>query len=564
MKSLWGGSRGGSRGETSRGDAPRGEDRQEGNPNLESARASTLGEQCDPAPSERTRLLPPNREHDRLLPNRVVSTRYLSPDDPAVSPYNLWSVRATRYITILFTLITFVWWVILLISAFVTIPGFHTRGSGFLSFSYASLALANLLFTLVFFAVPAKAVRIASLIIAVLLLIDAIILISVQQTRHEEGWVGIVSVLWALFMSIWTLATDRLVEWGKYSEEERLTGRAATRRTLYEWLAVLISTISMIILAIAVFLLTCTLILRAVDASLGPPGKRYWVDANKYQMHVYCHGNEAGASAVQVPTVLFEGGEGPVEDGLWAFAENAIKNGSIDRYCFVDRPGIAWSDTAPSPLSAGMAVEAIDEALARAGEQGPWVLASAGIGSIYSRILSSRHGEDIKGLLLIDPMHELYLDKVGNPGRGFILWLRGIISPLGLDRVPGALFKGRTKQDRVWGRSAYQTGKFIFAKLQENLVADSLTRRDIDSSRTIQERDVPLTVISSGEQISQDSKWKSRQRDLTRLTNKLQSWDIVQGAPHEIWRTLEGRELIEQRLKELVRGKNGKQKELTS
>ncbi len=30
------------------------------------------------------------------------------------------------------------------------------------------------------------------------------------------------------------------------------------------------------------------------------------------------------------------------------------------------------SDTAPSPLSAGMAVEAIDEALARAGESGPW------------------------------------------------------------------------------------------------------------------------------------------------------------------------------------------------
>lgn len=41
------------------------------------------------------------------------------------------------------------------------------------------------------------------------------------------------------------------------------------------------------------------------------------------------------------------------------------------------------SDTAPSPLSAGMVVEAVDEALARAGEYGPW--------SEYPR--SSKHGK---------------------------------------------------------------------------------------------------------------------------------------------------------------------------
>ncbi|KAI1828092.1 mitochondrial integral membrane protein [Xylaria intraflava] len=549
MKSLWGKSRSGDR----QGD--RQGDRHDGDSNQESARNSSQSERGSAPPNEHTRLLPPNREHNRLLPNRVSSTRYLSPDDPAVTPYNLWSIRITRYITILFTLLTFVWWIIVLVSAFVTAPGFHTRGSGFFSFSYTSLTLANLLFSLVFFAVPSKAVRMASLIVGFLLLIDTIILLSVHQTRYEEGWVGIVSVVWALVMSIWTLVTDRLVEWGKYSEEERLTGRAATRRTLGEWIAVLVSTISMIILAVAVFLITCTLILRAVDASLGAPGKLYGVDGNKYKMHVYCYGNFTDDTAPKLPTVLLEGGEGPVEDGLQGLADSAIKNGSISRYCFVDRPGIAWSDTAPSPLSAGMAVEAIDEALALAGEHGPWVLASAGIGSIYSRIFSSRHGEDIKGILLIDPLHEDYLGDVGNSTRGFLLWLRGILSPLGLDRIPGALFKGRTKQDRVWGRSAYQTGKFIFAKLQENLVADSLSKRDVISSRTIQARDVPLTLISSGDKIRKDSSWESKQKDLSNLTRKLQNWDIVKGAPHEVWQTLEGREVIEKRLKQLVHGK---------
>jgi hypothetical protein len=143
------------------------------------------------------------------------------------------------------------------------------------------------------------------------------------------------------------LATDRLVEWGKYEEEERLTGRAETRRSVSEWIAVLVATIAMAILAIAVFLMTCTLILRALDAGLAPPGNLYWVDGhNKYRLHVYCHGDQSDHAGSKVPTVLLEGGEAPVEDGLWQFADNAVKNGSISRYCFVDRPGLAWvSDT---------------------------------------------------------------------------------------------------------------------------------------------------------------------------------------------------------------------------
>lgn len=58
-------------------------------------------------PDERTRLLPPQNEH------------YLSPDDPAVTPYNLWSIRAVRYLSVLFLFITFLWWVLLLVSIFI-------------------------------------------------------------------------------------------------------------------------------------------------------------------------------------------------------------------------------------------------------------------------------------------------------------------------------------------------------------------------------------------------------------------------------------------------------------
>jgi phage shock protein PspC (stress-responsive transcriptional regulator) len=111
----------------------------------------------------------PPDEHTRLLPNRVDSSRpvMLSPDDPAVSPYNLWTVRLLRLLTIFFTFVTMVWWAILLVSAFATPPGFHMRGSGFFAFSYASLALATMLFTLMFFGVPSRAVRILAAVMAV-------------------------------------------------------------------------------------------------------------------------------------------------------------------------------------------------------------------------------------------------------------------------------------------------------------------------------------------------------------------------------------------------------------
>ncbi|KAB5580713.1 hypothetical protein GE09DRAFT_448572 [Coniochaeta sp. 2T2.1] len=494
-------------------------------------------------------------EHTRLLPNRLdsdVPNQYLSPDDPAVSPYNLFTVRLIRYITILFTILTFLWWTAQLVSTFVTPPGFHARGGGFFAFSYACIALVMLIVSLAFFSAPSKLGRIISFIVAGLLLIHMIVVLAVETTRHEEAWIGVASVIWALLMTVWTLVADYTVQWGKREEEERLTGRPETRRTVLEWTEVTLETICLIVVSAALVLMTCTLILRAIDASLPPPGQRYWVDDDKYQIHVFCYGNKTDTLGRPVRTVLFEGGEDPVEHGLWQFADNAVRNGSISRYCFADRPGYAWSDAAPSPLSASMATDALSEALARAGEQGPWVLASAGVGSIYSRVFSSRHGREVKAILMIDPLHEDLLGRVGRPGRGFMLWFQGITSPLGIDRIPGAFFRRRNREDRVWGRSAYQGGKMIFAKLQESLVADSLTKRDVISSKAIQYQDTPVVVISSGEQIRRDSVWEEKQRDLTHLTRRLEDWDIVDKAPHQVWRTLEGREQIEKRLKKLV------------
>lgn len=310
----------------------------------------------------------------------------------------------------------------------------------------------------------------------------------------------------------------------------------------------------MIVYIVIVVFMTATLILRARDATLEMDGKRIYVDGNKYQIHLACVGNVTQNSyGERVPTVLLEAGENPVEYDFehWAYA--AYQNGTIDRYCYWDRPGYAWSDNAPSPHSAGMSADALSEALAIEGEEGPWILVSAGYGSIVSRIFSARHVRNIAGIMMVDPLHEDLLHSIASPGRGFILWAWGIISPLGIQRVLGALFSGRTREDRVYGKSAYQGGKFIKAQLQENLVADSLTKNEVSSARTIQSPDVPLVVISSGIHTRTNSEWDRKQRDLTKLTDNLISWDVVNKAPHEVWHTYDGRTIMEKRLGEIVK-----------
>jgi len=201
-----------------------------------------------------------------------------------------------------------------------------------------------------------------------------------------------------------------------------------------------------------------------------------------------------------------------------------------------------------------VSADALTEALAIKGEEGPYILVSAGIGSIYSRIFSARNVRNIAGMMLIDPLHEDLLYRIASPGRGFVLWGRGIISPLGLDRLAGALFKGRTREDRVYGQAAYQGGRFIKNKLQENLVADSLTKSEVQAARNIQDRNVPLVVISSGIHVKRDPEWERKQEDLTNVTDNLLAWEIVNKAPpEEVWRTFNGRQALEKRLGELYR-----------
>lgn len=136
----------------------------------------------------------------------------------------------------------------------------------------------------------------------------------------------------------------------------------------------------MVVFLAVTILFTATVSLRAYDHSLKVPGRMIPVNSNGYRVHLYCtskHINETREGA----TVLLESGERANGNGLFDWAHENYVNGTIGRLCYWDRPGYGFSDVAPSPLSAGMAADALSEALAAAGEEGPWILVSHGVGS---------------------------------------------------------------------------------------------------------------------------------------------------------------------------------------
>jgi len=130
-------------------------------------------------------------EHTRLLPNRVDSSSVepTASESLNLSPYQDTGVKIAWIATIVFTILTAVWWLMLFISMFLTLPHLHSPGSVFFGFSYTSIALAMLVFHLIFFAAPARLIRVLGSIIAV------------SQPTKTLVWLEKTLILWCRVLS---------------------------------------------------------------------------------------------------------------------------------------------------------------------------------------------------------------------------------------------------------------------------------------------------------------------------------------------------------------------------
>jgi pimeloyl-ACP methyl ester carboxylesterase len=207
-------------------------------------------------------------------------------------------------------------------------------------------------------------------------------------------------------------------------------------------------------------------------------------------------------------------------------------------------------------MSAGVAIDILSAALPKANissEKGPgWILVSHGTGSLYSLVFAARHTPQLRGILLIDALPSTLIPAYFTPTHTFLLLLRGILSPLGVDRLSGWIFKHRTREDRVWGVSSWRSDRVIKAKFQESLVAGGITRNEVIAAEAIIPGSVPVVVVSSGV-MCEDKEWEEGQGRLGgKATERV--WDVVGGAGHEVWRNEEGKRILKKRLTGLVKG----------
>lgn len=159
------------------------------------------------------------------------------------------------------------------------------------------------------------------------------------------------------------------------------------------------------------------------------------IDVGGYRVHLRCEGERQGRT-----TVWLSGGYG---QALWLepLHRNARQSG---RSCVIDRAGLGWSDASPQPPTMGRALQELHEALARAGERPPYVLAGHSLGGAMAVNYAVAFPQEVEALFLMDPTSPAYFDLYpmcpATPsafqviGAAFGLGLIDALNPLQSDR----------------------------------------------------------------------------------------------------------------------------------
>jgi len=155
-------------------------------------------------------------------------------------------------------------------------------------------------------------------------------------------------------------------------------------------------------------LLIALVLLAGVMSGCGsdpPPdlssGKK--VDLGGWALYIQCKGTGS-------PTVVLDAG---LDDGhvIWERIEGALAG--TTRTCSYDRPGVGDSDVRPSSptvISAEQIVDDLDELLEKAAVPGPYVLVGHSLGGLNARLFTARHGEDVAGIVFVDPTSPNYFE----------------------------------------------------------------------------------------------------------------------------------------------------------
>lgn len=539
----------------------------------------------EPAPREHEEPTRASSSADLEREPLINSRRFVDPDDPIVSPLNLKRIALLRLVLIAVLAINALVLFLVVVSDFIAIPFFNRRGKSFLDFDLALLNVLTGATTLWCFAVPAYYERILGYLSCGLVFVNLMVILSIPYLRGQLGGFGNLLWLWTLLNIAFNCFADWSVERGKAQQEIRFTGRVEKRRSVFELLVILVKVFVKLFLLWVIWCISVSVWLEGFDAHEKPWGKMIPVNEGLFKVHLACYGDvhapmarkgEDDPSKAKQPILLVEGGQQTSSEVFQEWIQELYHMNKIERFCIWDRPGYGFSDSAPLPLSISIIVEYLMEALRSEKIEGPFSAIGYDEGGLFSRVFALRNRGQIHSLFLVDSWHEDLLKQFPFSGsnkknesrkvfknilelmdtwQGFKVWLRGVISPLGLQRNIHWFFHPQrfSSKSRIFGRDMVYSPKYLRARLQEQVTASILSFNEVQNAAV---QLVPLAVISSDFMIKNSLNWGKWQRDLIKISDRLLEWVVAENSGHKIWESPKGRDQLQQLLLRLVSEKS--------
>jgi pimeloyl-ACP methyl ester carboxylesterase len=88
---------------------------------------------------------------------------------------------------------------------------------------------------------------------------------------------------------------------------------------------------------------------------------------------------------------------------IWQLVQPDISR--FTRVCSYDRAGFGWSDAPYEPRSSANIAQELERLLTCAGVPGPYVLVAHDFGALDIRVFTSRHRQQVVGMVLVDSVH---------------------------------------------------------------------------------------------------------------------------------------------------------------
>lgn len=309
----------------------------------------------------------------------------------------------------------------------------------------------------------------------------------------------------------------------------------ANRRQSWSWrfLKWLIASVALLLAVGGIFQFAMT---QWDDHRYPPRGKL--VDIGGLRLHINCTGTGS-------PAVIMEAGP---DDSLvsWQLVQPEISK--FTRVCSYDRAGFGWSDAPNEPRSSSNVADELDRLLTRAGVPGPYVLVAFEYGALNVRMFTSRHREQVVGMVLVDPVHPdmhhraPFTPSASTPDRFHrflsaarfraILWS----VPLGLPRILGWCRKTYTfpNQPNEWTRLAPEAAaQYCRLRAWRTEEAQATDEDGSMPAKTGPFGDMPLVMLSHDPQFGAfrrffppakaaqaEETWAEMQEELRRLSSR--------------------------------------------